>query len=205
MYCSNSIVPNTIILRFLYFILNFDHPNDWNMLANPFWVMVMKKVNRWLDPTSMTRECDKGVCVRRIVSIEQTMIIVLNWTELSWTKWVYPILELLLDSNKISVNGRNIYEWNEINLFILNIDQSMRKSNEGRKRTLRRFEISISINIQYWKLLLKLIICLNHVPSRVRPKMAMESRFGRSRFNHFFQFHYYFASLVNMIHHHHFH
>lgn len=150
MYCSNSIVPNTIILRFLYFILNFDHPNDWNMLANPFWVMVMKKVNRWLDPTSMTRECGKGVCVRRSVSIEQTMIIVLNWTELSWTKCVDPMLELLLDSNKISVNGRNIYEWNEINLFILDIDQYRRKLYWRRKRILWRFVISISIKIQYW-------------------------------------------------------
>ena len=37
------------------------------------------------------------------------------------------MLELLLDSNKISVNGRNIYEWNEINLFVLHIDQPMRK------------------------------------------------------------------------------
>ena len=37
------------------------------------------------------------------------------------------MLELLLDSNKISVNGRNIYEWNEINLFILDIDQYRRK------------------------------------------------------------------------------
>ena len=30
----------------------------------------------------------------------------------------------------------------------------------------------------------------------------MECRLGRSRFNHSILFHYYFASLVNMIHHH---
>ena len=33
----------------------------------------------------------------------------------------------------------------------------------------------------------------------------MECRLGRSRFNHSIPFHYYFASLVNLIHHHLFH
>ena len=44
-----------------------------------------------------------------------------------WTKWngmecVDPMMELLIDFDKISENGRNIYEWNQINQTILEID-----------------------------------------------------------------------------------
>ena len=39
------------------------------------------------------------------VSIEYSMII-----ERSGVKWVDPMMELLLDFDKISENGRNIYE-----------------------------------------------------------------------------------------------
>ena len=48
----------TRFCQFLIFILNIDHTKDWNMLATPIWVVMKwwKRVNRWLDPKSMTRE-----------------------------------------------------------------------------------------------------------------------------------------------------
>ena len=123
----------------------------------------------------------------------------LSWAE-SWTKCVDPMLELLLDLDAISEKGRNIYEWNEINPILLDIDLLRTRLNEPGKWTFWRFGISISINIQYWCL-------LSNVTSRGRqklhlPELLMECRLGRSRFNHSIPFHYYFASLVNMIHHH---
>ena len=134
----------------------------------------------------------------------------LSWAELSWTKCVDPMLELLFDFDEINKKEpnidfdklfqfvRNIYEWNEINPIILDIDFLRTRSNESGKWTFWRFGISISINIQYWLL-------LSNVTSRGRWKLhpleLMECRLGRSRFNHSIPFHYYFASLVNMIHH----
>ena len=49
---------SSISHKFLIFILNIDHTKDWNMLAKPIWVVMKwwKRVNRWLDPKSMTRE-----------------------------------------------------------------------------------------------------------------------------------------------------
>lgn len=124
----------------------------------------------------------------------------LSWAELSWTKCVDPMLELLPDFDEISEKGRNIYEWNEINPILLDIDLLRTYPNEWGKSTFWRFGISISINIQYWLL-------LSNVTSRGLQKLPqselmMECRLGRSRFNHSIPFHYYFASLVNMIHHH---
>ena len=122
----------------------------------------------------------------------------LSWTE-SWTKCVDPMLELVPDFDEISEKGRNIYEWNEINPILLDIDFLRTHSNERGKRTFWRFGISISINIHYWLL-------LSNVTSRGYRKLfplelMMECRLGRSRFNHSILFHYYFESLVNMIHH----
>ena len=55
------------------------------------------------------------------VSIEYSMIIERSGME--WNECVDPILELLLDSvDKISENGRNIYESNQINQTILETD-----------------------------------------------------------------------------------
>ena len=122
----------------------------------------------------------------------------LSWAE-SWTKCVDPMLELLLDFDEISEKGRNIYEWNEINPILLDIDLPRTHRNEPGKSTFRRFGISISINIQYWLLLSNVTLRgLRKLP----PLELMECRLGRSRFNHSILFHYYFASLVNMIHHH---
>ena len=110
------------------------------------------------------------------------------------------MLELLLDFDEISENGRNIYEWNEINRIILEIDLLWTHLNEPCKSILRRLGISISINIQYWLLLSNLTVLgqVKLIPS----ELMMECRLGKSRFNHSILFHYYFASLVNMIHHH---
>ena len=44
--------------------------------------------------------------------------------------WTNQIIDLVLDFDKISENGRNIYEWNQINLTILEIDFDRTSSNE---------------------------------------------------------------------------
>ena len=79
----------------------------------------------------------------------------LSWAELwvEWVKLVDPMREFLLDFDEISEKGRNIYEWNEINPILLDIDLLRTCRNESGKRTFWRFGISISINIQYWLLL----------------------------------------------------
>ena len=58
----------------------------------------------------------------------------------------FSIIDLLLDFDKISENGRNIYEWNQINQTILEIDFDRtfwngRPNNLG-NFTFRRFGIS---------------------------------------------------------------
>ena len=55
---------------------------------------------------------------------------------------VDPMLELLLDLDKISENGRNIYEWNQNNQTILEIDFDRTLRNETGSSTFRRFGIS---------------------------------------------------------------
>ena len=52
------------------------------------------------------------------------------------------ILDLMLDFDKISENGRNIYEWNQINQTILEIDFDRTFSNELGRLTFWRFGIS---------------------------------------------------------------
>ena len=103
------------------------------------------------------------------------------------TSWLYYLFQFF----------RNIYEWNEINPILLDIDLLRTCSNEPGNWTSRRFGISISINIQYWCL-------LSNVTARGKQKLffldKMTRSFDRSRFNHSIRFHYYFASLVNMIH-----
>ena len=73
------------------------------------------------------------------VSIEYSMIIERSGMECC----VDPMLELLTDSmDKISENGRNIYEWNQINQTILEIDFDRTTLNEYGSLTFRRFGIS---------------------------------------------------------------
>ena len=52
------------------------------------------------------------------------------------------IIDLLLDFDKASENGRNIYEWNQINQTILEIDFDRTFSNEKGRLTFRRLGIS---------------------------------------------------------------
>ena len=70
-----------------------------------------------------------------------------------WTKWngmewngmecLDPMKELFPNSDKISENRRNIYEWNQINQTILEIDLDRTSLNESLGRlTFWRFGIS---------------------------------------------------------------
>ena len=107
------------------------------------------------------------------------------------------MLKLLLDFDKISKNGRNIYEWNEINPILLDIFFLRTFLNESGKWTSWRFGISISINIQYCKLLSNVI---KQGQKKVSPpELMMVLSLGRSRFNHSTRFHSYFASSSNLI------
>ena len=54
----------------------------------------------------------------------------------------FSIIDLLLDFDKASENGRNIYEWNQINQTILEIDFDRTFSNEKGRLTFRRLGIS---------------------------------------------------------------
>ena len=57
----------------------------------------------------------------------------IQWSlnEVEWNKCVDPMMELLPDFDTISENGRNIYEWNQINQTILEIDFDRTSQNEG--------------------------------------------------------------------------
>ena len=75
------------------------------------------------------------------VSIGYSMIIERSGME--WNECVDPMMELLIDLDKISENGRNIYEWNQINQTILEIDFDRTSWNEKEGRlTFWRFGIS---------------------------------------------------------------
>ena len=104
--------------------------NDGNE-SNDDWIL-----NQWPGNGG------KGFGTNR-VSIEYSMIIERNGME--WNECVDPMMELLLlDSmDKISENGRNIYEWNQIKQSILEIDFDRTSSNEEGSLTFRRFGISI--------------------------------------------------------------
>ena len=133
---------SSISHKFLIFILNINHTKDWNMLAKPIWVVMKwwKRVNRWLDPKSMN---DQRMMVW---DLEQTEKQSKHWIfNDHWTKWnecVDPMLELLTDLDKISENGRNIYEWNQINQTILEIDFDRTYWNDLGRLTFWRFGIS---------------------------------------------------------------
>ena len=54
----------------------------------------------------------------------------------------FSIIDLLLDFDKISEDGRSIYEWNQINQTLLEIDFDRTFLNELSSLTFRRFGIS---------------------------------------------------------------
>ena len=62
-----------------------------------------------------------------------------------WNECVDPMLELPSPfdfGDKISENGRNLYEWNQINQTILEIDFDRTNWNEDESLTFWRFGIS---------------------------------------------------------------
>ena len=133
---------SSISHKFLIFILNIDHTKDWNMLAKPIWVVMMETSQTMIG----SKIIDQGMVVR---GLEQTEKQSKHWIcNDHWTKWngmkcVDPMLELLLElMDKISENGRNIYEWNQINQTILEIDFDRTFRNELGRLTLSRYGIS---------------------------------------------------------------
>ena len=68
----------------------------------------------------------------------------IQWSlnEVEWNGCVDPMTELLLDFDKISENGRNIYECDQINQSILEIDFDRTSLNEADILTLSRYGIS---------------------------------------------------------------
>ena len=111
----------------------------------------------------------------------------------------FSIIDLLLDSvDKISENGRNIYEWNQSNnqySKLISIELS------GMNHVAWHFEdleYLNTINIQYSEI-------LSNVTERglvkLLPSELMDVRIGRSTFYHSKSFHYYFAFSMNRNHH----
>ena len=127
-----------------------------------------------------------------------------HWTKWNGVKCVDPMLELLIASgNKISENGRNIYEWNQSNKQdskLISIEHSgMDDDNQKGIGQFEDLEYLNIINIQYSEV-------LSNVTERGFKKLnpselSMDVRFGRSTFIHFKSFHYYFALSTNMNHH----
>ena len=61
---------------------------------------------------------------------------------MEWNECVDPMMELPSPFDKISENGSNIYEWNQINQTILEIDFDRTLKKESDKLTVWRFGIS---------------------------------------------------------------
>ena len=89
----------------------------------------------------------------------------------------FSIIDLLLDFDKISENGRNIYEWNQINIQyskLISIEHTRMKKVAWHFEDL---EYLNNINIQYSEI-------LSNVTTRGYSKLfrleLMDCRFGRS-------------------------
>ena len=109
------------------------------MLTKLIWEWWWKRINQWLNPKLINK--NDGL------RMEQTKYIKLNiqWTlhGIEWNEYVELMLRLLfLDFDKISENGRNICEWNQINQTILEIDFDRTFTNEYDRSTFWRLEIS---------------------------------------------------------------
>ena len=101
-----------------------------------------KRVNRWLDPKSMTREWWWGIWNKQRNRVSKHWIFNDHRTKWKGMKCVDSMMELLLDFDKISESGRNIYEWNQINQAILEIDFDRTSWNELGRLTISRYGIS---------------------------------------------------------------
>ena len=96
---------------------------------------------------------DKGMLIKGILNKEgkkesiewnddcSELIVWMEWKQINY---VDSILESLIDLDTPSENGRNIYEWNQINQTILDIDFLRTSWNESGRLTFWRFGISRS-------------------------------------------------------------
>ena len=109
-------------------------------------------------------------------------------------------MEQLLDINKISENGRNIYEWNPIQ-SINQYSKLISIEFPGMNRVVWYFEdleYLNTINIQYSEILFNVT---ERGYSKLDPLESMVVSFGRSTFCHFQSLHSYFALSTNMNYH----
>ena len=94
------------------------------------------------------RNVDKGFWTKRVSKkvLNGTMIVV-NWL-FEWNEnksiMSIPKMKSMPNFDKISENGRNIYEWNQINQTILDIDFDWTFPNEPGSLTFWRLGISRS-------------------------------------------------------------
>ena len=89
----------------------------------------------------------KGVWTKRVSKkdwMKDDCSELIVWMEWKQINFVNSILESMIDFEKISENGRNIYEWNQINQTILDIDFDWTFWNERGSLTFWRLGISRS-------------------------------------------------------------
>ena len=107
----------------------------------------------------------------------------------------------LIDLDKISENGRNVYEWNQIKQTINQYSKLISIEHTRMNEVDRHFEdleYLNNINVQYSEILSNVT---ERGYSKLYPlELIMDVRFGRSTFIHFESFHYYFALSMNMNH-----
>ena len=124
--------------------------------------IVIFELNGWLIETTILIQylCKNGKEKQHnqagrieILIIMESCIGIKNWFETSkqsfhrnvsnqWLITVQFSIRITTDFNKISENGRNIYEWNQIDQTILEIDFDRTYSNERGSLTFWRFGIS---------------------------------------------------------------
>ena len=80
--------------------------------------------------------------VRNMEQTKWTLKIQLTLNGMEWNEMCKSMQELLLDFGKISENGRNIYEWNQVNQTIHEIVFDLTFRNESDSLTFWRFWIS---------------------------------------------------------------
>ena len=139
----------------------------------------------------------------------------IQWS-LNGMEWcVDPMLELPFPGfgDKISENGRNIYEWNQRSARMEETSMNEIKSIKQYSKLISIEQIEMktrvwhfedleylnTINVQYSKILFNVTErgFLKLHPS----ELSMDIRFGRSTFDHFESFHYYFALSMNRMNH----
>ena len=122
----------------------------------------------------------------------------IQWSlnEVEWNKCVDPMMELLPDFDTISENGRNIYEWNQINQTILEIDFDRTSQNEWGRLTFWRFGIS---RYHQYSIFRNTFQCHWTRISETTPFRINGFKLWQIYWNHLDSFHYYFALSMNMM------